>query len=299
MESSEHSTTTLIHFGDLHLWRLGLDGDLFPKRLLGLGNLWLRRSRKFPESVARAVVERLAGETADALAFSGDLATTALAGEFAAGRRLFQPLFERWGERLIVIPGNHDRYTPRAAQKRLFESLFLRREQTYPFAVDLDDRWTLVGFDCSVPRWITSTGRADTALREALEAELRRQRQRGREVAVMGHYPLVYPAGVSASWDHALAEAERRALLEVLKRCEVRLFLHGHNHRRWALAADGVVHLNCGSAGMDGRGEDCRPGYLKIRLGEAGAVHVEGHWMSPDGVGSQGWRSQALTVAAV
>ena len=73
---------TLIHFGDLHLWRYGLGGDPWPKRLLGLANLKLRRGRQFPTRIAEAVGEQLAREEADYVLFSGDLTTTALPAEF-------------------------------------------------------------------------------------------------------------------------------------------------------------------------------------------------------------------------
>jgi 3',5'-cyclic AMP phosphodiesterase CpdA len=294
----------LIHFGDLHVWRIGLDADLFPKRFLGLANLALRRGREFPPAVARAVAARLAEETADFLLFSGDLTTTALAAEFVAGRELLGPLFERWGERLIAIPGNHDRYTPRATRGRLFERLFLRREMNYPFSIDLDQRWTAVAFDCSVPRWLTSTGRLDPPRLDALRRVLRRERERGRELLVLGHYPAVYPPSVAASWDHSLPAGQRRALLKALQEHDVRLYLHGHKHRRWLLRADGLLHLNCGAAGGLGKTDDRRPGYLKIKLGEGSEPTIEAHYLTSagveEGVGpgqgqGQVWRQAPLT----
>ena len=65
MAAGSAEDLTLIHFGDLHLWRFGVDRDLFPKRLLGLSNLALRRRRAFPQAVAHALVEKLHGEKAD------------------------------------------------------------------------------------------------------------------------------------------------------------------------------------------------------------------------------------------
>lgn len=304
---SAPSPLTLIHFGDLHLWRFGLDGDFFPKRFLGLANLALRRGRAFPESVARAVVKRIASETADWLLFAGDLATTSLVAEFVEGRRLFQPLFDRWGKRFIAIPGNHDRYTPRAAEGYLFEMHFLRAAGVYPFARDLNDHWTAIGYDCSLPRRIASTGRVDRGLVDALREMLRglRGRHPDRRLLVMGHYPLVYPDAIPPKSGHALSESERQSLLDLFDEYRVALFLHGHKHNRWLLRRGETLHLNCGSAGMLGRGEDRRPGYLKVRLPAApddpAAAEIVAHWLgeveSSDCPIDEGWRSKRLDIA--
>ena len=181
---------TLIHFGDLHVWRLGWDADFYFKRLLGLTNLIVRRGRKFPESIARAVVARLASEEADYVLFSGDLTTTSLRVEFEAGRRLLEPLRAKWGERFLTIPGNHDRYTPRATRLKLFETLFDDRHPDPVWFVGLDDAWTLVSFDVCVPRLLSSRGRIDPAELSRLRVVLESARRRGRRILVMSHYPL-------------------------------------------------------------------------------------------------------------
>ena len=268
---------TLLHFGDLHLWRLGWDFDFTIKRVLGLTNLIVQRGRRFPEGVAQSVIQRLTREEADFVLFSGDLTTTSLRREFEAGRRLLQPLLDRWNGRFIAIPGNHDRYTSRAARQQLFETLFHNGGRELPFTTNLDERWTLVGFDCSVPRHISSRGRLQPELLGRLDAILVRLQEQGRRIAVMGHYPLLYPEGIRPSWEHVLPE--RALLLAMLKRRGVSLYLHGHSHRRWLIQADGLTHLNCGSAGMVGSHPARQPGYLRIHLGPDGILAVQAHWL--------------------
>jgi predicted phosphodiesterase len=308
---------TLVHFGDLHVWRRGMDGDFFPKRFLGRANMALHRGGKFPAEAARRVAERLAGEQADWMLFAGDVSTGALRAEFLAGRALLKPVFERWGDRLIAIPGNHDRYTPRATRDRLFERLFLRRDGdggndgdggsgcmsgsgddagvNNPFAVDLNATWTLVGVDCAVPRRVISAGRVTPFLLADLDRLLERQRARGRRLIVMGHYPLAYPASGMASWEHALRPIERQAMLEILRSRGVELYLHGHKHRRCLLRAGGLLHVDCGSAGMAGKDEARRPGYVRIVLDgdPSSAPRVEAHWLADDG---QAWRRAPLSL---
>jgi 3',5'-cyclic AMP phosphodiesterase CpdA len=260
----------VIHFGDLHLWRFGWAMDPWPKRALGLANLWLRRGKRFPVSVAEALLARLGAETADYVLFSGDLSTTALPEEFAAGAAAFAPLHERWGERLICIPGNHDRYTPRATREQWFERYLPYAPHEYPLSRDLNAQWTLVAFDCCVPRLVTSRGRLEGTQFAKLDALLAAARARGRQVIVMGHYPLAFPAGVKSTLEHGLDGREE--ILGLLKKHGVRVYLHGHKHRRWRLEADGMVHFNCGSAGMTGGTPERAPGYLKIELAADGGA---------------------------
>ncbi len=262
---------TLLHFGDLHLWRIGLDADPRFKRLLGLANLLLRRGRLFPLSIARLVLRRIEHDPADYLCFSGDLTTTSLKAEFEDARRLLLPLLDKWQARFLAIPGNHDRYTVRAAGRRYYETLFAGEHARFPFEVDLDAVWTLIGIDCSVPRRFTSRGRFTREARDALAPRLAEHRRRGRRLIVMGHYPLLYPARVPVQLDHALPE--RMALFELLAEHRVDAYLHGHKHQRWRLKHEGVTLLNCGSAGMDHPRH--RPGYLRIQLTHDGIGAVQ------------------------
>jgi 3',5'-cyclic AMP phosphodiesterase CpdA len=218
------------------------------------------------------MLAHLASQTADYVLFSGDLTTTALPEEFAAGARAFAPLRDKWSERLILIPGNHDRYTPRASRERWFERHMWEISAEYPFARTLNSHWTLIAFDCSVPRLITSRGRIDAAQFASLERILQRLAGEDRRLVVMGHYPLLYPPTVHAGADHLLAG--RAELLDLLQRHGVSLYLHGHKHIRWGIEASELIHLNCGSAGMLGRDLSRAPGYLKIILKPEGLSSV-------------------------
>lgn len=279
---------TLIHFGDLHLWHFGLDGDWFPKRFLGLGNLALRRGRAFPRSLAQALLARIAQEEADYVVFSGDLTTTSLRREFETGRQLFEPIFKRWGERFIAIPGNHDRYTPCATRRRLAEDIFLPTGATDPFAIDLvtpgrdatDNQWTLIGADVSTPRLISSRGRITPEKLHALAEIFDRQKARKRNLLLITHYPMLYPADIPAAFNHVLPE--RQALLDLARKAGVRLHLHGHKHHRWQLQDGDMTALNCGSAGQKGHRLEKSPGYLKIQLSPDGKISTRAVWLRPD-----------------
>jgi 3',5'-cyclic AMP phosphodiesterase CpdA len=271
---------TLLHFGDLHLWTLGWDRDPAFKRLLGLANVVLRRGRKFPLALAHQFVERIGREPANGILCTGDLTTTALREEFTAARQLLRPLVERWGDRFIAIPGNHDRYTHRASQARLFETMFLDPTPCeLPFAVELGAHWTLVAFDCCVPRHVSSRGHVPPATLARLEELLAEHGGRGRNLLVAGHYPIHYPEHHKPSWEHVLPE--RDTVRRLLMQYGVKAYLHGHVHYRWHLLDGTLAHLNCGPAGMNGQSPARRPGYLKITLGPEGLERVETHWLRP------------------
>lgn len=296
--TSQQPGLTLAAFGDLHIWRFGLDWDFAPKRLLGLANLALRRARRFPIAIQTAIIERLTAEDADHILFTGDISTTSLRAEFEQGQMLLAPLMLRWGERFHAIPGNHDRYTPRAARRRDFERLFLGHAQTYPYTVRLNTTWSLVAIDASVPRALSSRGRMSDEAIAALDAELAREQAAGRQIAVLGHYPLAYPERVRPSWEHVLPERER--VLEVLAGRGVKLYLHGHKHWRWLVERAGILHANCGSAGLDSRRR--RAGYIRVRIdgpriAGVAAVSLNPQW-TPDLPAGDAWALQELAPEA-
>lgn len=264
----------ILHFSDLHVWRLGFDPpDFHPKRLLGLANLALRRRRAFAPGFGRATLLRIERaieeESPDLVVFSGDMTTTALAAEFEQAREWFAPLIRRLGERFYLLPGNHDRYTPRAAADELFERAFPsgrfggRPARIRTLAIG--ERAAAVGFDVCVPRLISSRGEFTPALAEALELELERRAREGRAVILIGHYPYAVPAGIRVSSEHRLNGAGR--LIEIVARHKPALYLHGHKHIRWALrpaATPETLCVNAGPAGRDSSDAAKRAGFVLI-----------------------------------
>ncbi len=271
--SESFSPVKIVHFGDLHVWDIGWDCDPYPKRILGLGNLLLRRCRKFPPWAAEEVLGEISRQEADYVLFSGDLTTASLKSEFDRARELLKNIRGQWKDHCIFIPGNHDRYTPRAGREGYFETRFLGFSQDYPFMRSLSGNWNLVCFDCSVPRAISSRGQIDREQMEKLDGYLEAAGAASRNVLVMGHYPLVYPDGVRVGWDHELPGRSR--VLELLAKHGVRAYLHGHTHQGWALEHAGIIHLNCGSAGMMDTRSGRMPGFVVIDVENRGAIRLK------------------------
>ncbi len=274
----------ILHFSDLHVWRRRLDfRDPALKRFLGFGNLLLRRGRAFPVRCAEAVIQEIHRlDPADLVVFSGDLTTTALEAEFQGARDLLAPLLEKWGDRFFLIPGNHDRYTPRTLERGLFEASFSHarfdRLDRPVRSGRVTDRLAVVGFDCSVPRRMASTGLFTESLAEALDEELGLQEMAGRKVVLVGHYPYAVPKEVRVSRGHRLVGADR--LEAVVARRKPMLYLHGHKHRRWAFRPESTPEtlcVNAGSAGLLTADPRTRAGFVVITLNEdLQPVDVEG-----------------------
>lgn len=264
----------ILHFGDIHLWQLGLDPDFYyPKRILGLVNLALRRRHKFPAELAARAAEAIVQEEADIVVFSGDMSTMSRESEFAAAARLFEPMFEKWGDRFFVIPGNHDRYTPMSVRKRGYERHFPyaqfeggRRVRSLEI-----DGVRLVGIDASRPYWVRSNGLFDEALRRELGAELATAGDLA--TILVGHFPFAYPGGVEGKWDHKLLGDGQ--LARVVAEHKPAVYLHGHKHQRWVLRdarAPETLCINCGPAGMGSSDPDKHSGWVRFELDSEGVV---------------------------
>jgi len=292
----------VLHFGDIHFWKIGTDRDFYyPKRLLGSVNLTIRRRHKFPPAYAQAVAKEVARQEADLVIFSGDFTTMSLKAEYRMAAEAFAPIREKFGSRLFAIPGNHDRYTPKSVRSRRFEKYL-------PFAASLidggltrtceiDDRLAVVGFDCSHPCKIRSNGTMGDEVTEQLRDALTEQRDAGRKVFLVGHYPYAYPAEVEATWEHKLLRAER--LSELVAEFKPVAFFHGHKHIRWQLRpleTPETACLNCGAAGMKSSSPDKQAGFLTAEFDEADFAlsGLTAHILSDD-AGS--FRTEAMEVA--
>ena len=271
----------IIHFSDLHVWTLkGWDGDLSIKRLLGRANLLLRRKNAFPPELGQKVIKAILEREADLVIFSGDASTASMMSEFEVSHALFQPIYDKWGDRFLVVPGNHDRYTRHAASNRLFERHFPFAPSEYPHAWYVNEQLTVLGLDLSVARSITARGDFPRQKLPLLQLKLAEIKKNGKQVIVVGHYPLAYPPEVRIDWQHVLPQREE--ILKALQEAGVAAYLHGHKHRRWVVRKEGLAKdaspiycINSGSAGLKSADPMRSAGFLEIEMGEGGLPEVE------------------------
>ena len=236
------------------------------KRVVGTANLYLRgRRHEFDERVQQLLVDHLRAQKADLVVISGDLTAQSLPEEFEKAREVLSPLLAEVPS--LVVPGNHDVYTPEAASEKFFHRWFgpwsglggpLARVD-----VDLDggdggepERVTALGLDPNRPTWFFASGRVPDDQLEGLAASLADPELADRVVILAIHYPPIGRDG--ALYDdrsHGLENAD--ALIRVLEQAPKRpaLILSGHVHhgfRADITLSDGVrvPVIDCGTSGQ-------------------------------------------------
>lgn len=228
------------HISDIHIFALS---SLRPqrflnKRLLGGANLLLRRRKSHSTALVQQAIKQLNELKVDHVAISGDITNLALEEEFALASNVISTI-EGAPQSVSIVPGNHDAYIKDATQKRLFEHTFAhylksdlpeyQLDSGYPFCHMLHDSVALIGLNSAIPTpYFISGGRVDERELRALLQILEDDRLKNRFVVVMVHHHLL-------PFPHSRSEIPRRManapeLLNILRKKDVGLAIHGHNH---------------------------------------------------------------------
>jgi 3',5'-cyclic AMP phosphodiesterase CpdA len=244
-----------------------------------MGELLIKRARRFRLERLAHVVERVSGLDPDHILISGDLTTTALPSEFRAAREALDPWLGD-PERATIIPGNHDRYTRIAARDRHFEETFgaFAAAPDYPWLRPIAERTAILGLDPTRSGW-TARGRLPASQLKEAEALAAEARSAGTRLMVACHYPIDAPPqhrGELRPKRMSNADEVGRWLSTV----GPHLYCCGHVHRAWAFNPPSVPEQLCLNAGApllrDSSG-DSPPGFLEIVLDDAD-VRVDHHF---------------------
>lgn len=234
----------VLHFSDVHvappLPELPRH-QMLNKRLVAMGNLVLRRGRKFrdgPRKLAR-LAELMSEERVDLVLNTGDYTALGTEPEMAFARHHIEP-FLAAPLGLVTMPGNHDVYLQDSVDERRFERHFgaLLRSDLPELATD--GVWPLVrlfGDGLAVvcvnsarpnPQVLLSTGRVPDAQLRGLEAALADPRVASRIVIVATHYAPRLEDGRPDKPRHGLDNADE--LLASCAQLERGLMCFGHVH---------------------------------------------------------------------
>lgn len=226
--------------GDIHAYSLKVSPRrvLLSRRFMGHGNLLLNRRFRFNHAMLDVVLKKVRAMEPAKVLFSGDVSTTSLEDEFVVIERYLRPLSEEVP--ILVVPGNHDRYTFRAKRVKRIETILqglLPGE--WPHFEHLTGKWHLLALDSAMPQVMMSRGALGPTQMHGVRVAMRKLTEKDG-LLVLCHYPVATPAGVPSAWSHNLAEDKE--LRKVLSECPARVvFMHGHIHKPWHWGHDAAV----------------------------------------------------------
>lgn len=205
------------------------------KRLAGMANWLLFRRSKYTREPILALPDLFQKLKVDLILVGGDLTSTSLPKEFIAA----QNFFNRFPQRKIFIPGNHDQYTRRSHRNLRFYRFFQNQRRTVEHPVDffslpehgievhrLQKGWWCIALDTAPPTSLTSSNGLFSASVEKHFLEVLQSLPKDERIIVLNHFPF-FETDLSL---HRLINAERlRAILENFP--NICIYLHGHTHR--------------------------------------------------------------------
>jgi len=277
-------TMRIAHLSDLHIFPEGAirPRDLLSRRLFGAANVRLFRKRAHSSSIARAAVEAVLGLDVDHTVITGDLTNLALRREFEAVADLVAPL-GGW-DRLTIVPGNHDYYTPGAVKERRFEERFgytlwsgSSGDGVYPSVKEIAGVMIVAIRSAALAPPLCSFGRVGNEQARALRVALDGARASGRDTVVLMHHNLHFRGVFQESIGRL---RDREHVSGILADCGATLVLHGHDHREHEMVLTGTrggrgtLVAGCGSTSIDPVGSS-RSGRFNVYSVHDGTVLVE------------------------
>ncbi|MCP4749363.1 MAG: metallophosphoesterase [Proteobacteria bacterium] len=263
-----------LHFSDdtLRFRDLTKTQGMFSKQTVGWMNYRLRRRSQFRSEFRQRVIDQLKRSDWDYLVISGDLTSLSLDREFRQARNSLEPLIQKG--RVIITPGNHDRYVPAALNPDLLAKHF---GDCFPFSdgsalqgdvrcLELGEKAVLMEIDMSVPRSpISSRGRLGADWEK--QAEILSKKYKEWLKIVVGHYPAFLPKNKYEGFLHSLAG--KKKLQRFLVENRVDLYLHGHIHESWRFTPKRSPYpLSINSGGCIRYSAGSRAGFHRIVLQE-------------------------------
>ena len=221
------SSFHIAHLSDLHFSKISFGpSQFFSKRWIGNFNFLLRRRREFDYRLLQEILPILLKEKVETVLISGDVSCTSLAAEFIQASNFVKTLQEN-GIETLVLPGNHDNYTKKAYHSKAFYNFFPSKDllDEKIFVKPLKNDWQMILLDTTLPTPLFCChGKFDEDLALKLENTLSALPDDAR-VIVANHFPIAHPKDKSLQGESLLLPLLR-------KHPKVKLYLHGHTHKR-------------------------------------------------------------------
>lgn len=227
----------IAHISDPHFFHLNYSfSQFFSKRWLGNLNLLFNRKGELFIDRLQLLPLFFKSKGVTDVVISGDLTTTSCKKEFEKAKA-FVRLFEQAGMRVILIPGNHDHYTKKACNNKLFYEYFpttyAPQKSAHPnlrddrhTLIELPNNWVMLLVDTSLAsNLFNSTGKFSTHLHDKLKQTL--QLLENKSILLVNHFPFL-PTGPKKR--QMIGSRHFQALLE--DHPNIKLYWHGHTHRK-------------------------------------------------------------------
>ncbi len=263
----------VIFLGDIHAFDPCLPLRYWlSKRLAGWLNMRLNPNRKFNFDLWPGTLQYIAQLKPDWVLCSGDLTQLSMPGEFD---RVMQPWRAMLGQvRTVIVPGNHDRYTPDAVIEKNFEAgVGNWAPVQYPAWYQLTEHWYLLALDSTSTQLMDATGALSDDQLQAIKPRLQTLKK-SDGLLLLTHYPMVLPEARHDTPGHKLRNAD--ALRNMLAECRAAIiYLHGHVHEPWSYCckeAD-IAHVHALNAGCPTRCSEAHPqgqGFWELQLSTTG-----------------------------
>lgn len=298
------------HISDIHILDLGKHSpfEFLNKRLVGGLNLLLNRSQAHSAAVVERAIEHLEELGVDHIVVSGDLTNLALDPEFAAARSIIDTI-EDATDRVSVVPGNHDYYTPDAVKARRFENHFepflesdlpdYQLDGGYPFC-HLRDETAIIGLNSGIATpWFFSTGTVADAELTAAGRLLDDPEVKRRFKIVVVHHPLLPDENHSIQFTRRMVNDED--VLEMVRTKGVDLVMHGHTHffstvKLPKIGSPGTTYIcEAGCSSVGSRKDPTMAGKFNVYHIENGELaEIETHLFESHDTGFAPWRSEVF-----
>ncbi len=265
------SSVRLAHLSDLHFSKISWGiSQFFSKRWIGNFNFLLRRRKEFDYSLLEELLPLFLEEKVQKVLISGDVSCTSLEVEFIKAS-LFVETLKKEGIEVVILPGNHDHYTKRETKEKTFYKFFQKPGSSYSLEKDrlevipLNPFWSLIALDTTLATHLFSCkGEFSKELEDTLQKTLETI-PRKTKIIIANHFPILLPKDESLQ--------REAALLAILKKySNIKLYLHGHTHKRRItdLSDKGLpVIIDSGSASHKFRGSfnllDCEENSCLVR----------------------------------
>ncbi|MCH9617818.1 MAG: 3',5'-cyclic adenosine monophosphate phosphodiesterase CpdA [Chlamydiia bacterium] len=207
----------IAHISDIHFFSKNFSlEDLFNKKWIGKLNAYVRRKNFFITDYLDDLLKSLLKEGVDTLLISGDFTTTSDQKEFASAYAFVQKVLDK-GIKVLAIPGNHDVYTKKSFDEKLFSRLLDNLSKQKKLG-----SWDLLLLDNTMYNSpLMANGRFTKNDALNLQAFLKKS----KDVVIINHFPLDDP--------HKNHELINGDLLKdiLLNHKGTVIYLHGHTHK--------------------------------------------------------------------